>query len=213
MFNRFIIPSIIAILFLGCTQPEKSNSTWQLLGFVKTDSINPVLNPDSSSLFTDPITNKFVKWEGKDVFNNDTLFMIYRAEDFAGKYNGTSRLGIAHSTDGLHFQKAPQPIFYPENDSLKKWEWEGGAEDPRVVENEQGTYFMTYTAYDGNIARLLIASSHDLKTWTKLGSIFRDPADQNQWSKSGAIVADVKKSKLVAKKIKGNYWMYFGDTL
>ena len=72
---------------------------------------------------------------------HDTLFLLYRAEDSIGKYAGTSRIGLAYSTDGLHFTKHPLPVFYPGNDSLKKYEWEGGCEDPRIVEDDNGQYF------------------------------------------------------------------------
>jgi predicted GH43/DUF377 family glycosyl hydrolase len=36
--------------------------------------------------------------------------------------------------------------------------------------------------------------------------------DKNLWSKSGAIVVEQKGDKILAKKINGKYWMYFGDT-
>jgi predicted GH43/DUF377 family glycosyl hydrolase len=83
-----------------------------------------------------------VKWEGKDVFNpaavvkDDKVYMLYRAEDFVGKHKGTSRLGLAISEDGLHFNRLPEPVFYPDNDKMKEFEWEGGCEDPRIVEDE-----------------------------------------------------------------------------
>src|SRR6478609_4240514 len=68
---------------------------WALLPFEKMDSVNPVLTP-GESLFLCPIRNDTVQWEEKDVFNpatvvrNDTLLMIYRAEDSIGKFAGTS---------------------------------------------------------------------------------------------------------------------------
>ncbi len=182
------------------------------------DSNNPILMPDTTSLFVDPIINAEVKWEGKDVFNpssvvrNDTLFLLYRAEDFIGKFNGTSRIGLAYSFDGINFERMDQPVFYPDNDSLKYLEWEGGAEDPRIVEDENGTYYMTYTAYDGNLARLLIASSENLVSWQKHGSVFENQADIDTWSKSGSIVCKMIGERMVASKINGKYWMYFGDT-
>ena len=91
------------------------------------------------------------------------VYLIYRAEDTIGKYAGTSRIGLAESSDGLHFTRHPAPVLYPDNDAQKKYEWEGGCEDPRVVEDSNGVYYMTYTAFDGKTARMLIASSSDLK--------------------------------------------------
>ncbi|WP_029164020.1 hypothetical protein [Anaerophaga thermohalophila] len=80
-----------------------------------------------------------VNWEEKDVFNpasalkGDTVFLLYRAEDSIGKYNGTSRIGLAYSLDGYKFRKKPEPVLYPDNDEFKKYEWEGGCEDPRTA--------------------------------------------------------------------------------
>jgi predicted GH43/DUF377 family glycosyl hydrolase len=71
---------------------------------------------------------------------------------------------------------------------------------------------MTYTSYDGKTARLCIASSKDLKTWTKHGLVLGGEKYKNTWSKSGAIVARQTGDKIIAAKIKGKYWMYFGDT-
>ena len=61
-------------------------------------------------------------------------------------------------------------------------------------------------------ARLSLASSNDLIHWTKHGLVLKEAVYQNQWSKSGAIVVELKGSQLIAKKINGKYWMYFGDT-
>lgn len=196
-------------------------ASWALLPFTKADSVNPVLTPDSQFTFRCPVRNETLKWEEKDVFNpaalvrNDTVFLLYRAEDKVGKYAGTSRIGLAYSTDGMHFTKHPQPVFYPDNDSLKKYEWEGGCEDPRVVEDETGTYYMTYTAYDGDKARLLVASTKDLFHWTKHGLVFAKAFAGkyiNHWGKSGAIVSKYENGKTIATKIRGLYWMYWGDT-
>jgi predicted GH43/DUF377 family glycosyl hydrolase len=71
------------------------------------------------------------------------VYLIYRAEDVVGIYAGTSRLGLAISEDGLHFTRRREPVFYPANDSMKIYEWEGGVEDRRFVEAEDGRYIMT----------------------------------------------------------------------
>jgi predicted GH43/DUF377 family glycosyl hydrolase len=136
------------------------------------------------------------------------VYLIYRAQD----KEMTSRLGLAISEDGLHFKKQPAPVFYPDSDSMKQYEWKGGVEDPRIVEGEDGTYIMTYTAYDGKAARLCLASSKDLKNWTKHGLVLGEGKYRDIWSKSGAIVSELAGGKIIATKIKGKYWMYFGDT-
>lgn len=225
MKYKYVIILLVSINFSACTSGPKEQSNidsannWALLDFVKVDSVNPVLVP-GANLFSDPITHKRIAWEAKDVFNpaivvkHDTLFMLYRAQDKIGLPGGTSRIGMATSVDGLHFTKLNTPVFYPANDSLKKYEWQGGAEDPRIVEDEQGIYYMTYTAYDGNLARLLIATSTDLLHWKKYGSVFTKAYQGkylNLWSKSGSIVSKYINGKIVATKINGKYWMYWGD--
>jgi predicted GH43/DUF377 family glycosyl hydrolase len=210
-------------MLLSCESKQKNDtattakdSTWALLPFVKVDSVNPILTAGTSS-FICPILKKEVLWDEKDVFNpaavvrDNKVYLLFRAEDKIGKFAGTSRVGLAVSDDGLHFTKMKEPVFYPDNDSLKAIEWEGGVEDPRIVESEDGTYYMTYTAYDGQVARLLIARSKDLMKWEKLGTVLNGNY-KNTWSKSGAIISKQIDSRIVAEKINGKYWMYFGDT-
>ncbi len=192
------------------------DTTWAILPFNKVDSVNPVLLPGDGD-FLCPILGKTIRWEEKDVFNpaavvrDGKVHLLFRAEDKIGKHAGTSRIGLAVSEDGFHFSKNAQPVLYPDNDSLKIYEWEGGIEDPRLVETDAGIYVMTYTAYDGQIARLLLATSPDLEHWTKHGTVLNGKY-KDTWSKSGAIVARQQGSRTVAEKIAGRYWMYFGDT-
>src|SRR5690348_2401599 len=106
------LPAVLIILF-ACNNPGPATTTvrenpgWTLTPFVKADEVNPIMAPDSSATFNCPIIGN-VKWEAKDVFNpaaivrHDTVFLLYRAEDSVGKYAGTSRIGLAWSTDGLH---------------------------------------------------------------------------------------------------------------
>lgn len=218
------LPALFCLCFItiSCTDSSTTSKEpiqtdgWALLPFVKADSANPVLLPDSNAVFNCPLIGK-VNWEAKDVFNpaavvrNDTLFLLYRAEDKVGKYAGTSRIGLAWSTDGYHFTKKETPVLYPADDSLKKYEWEGGCEDPRIVEDEKGTYYLMYTAYDGDKARLLVASSDDLIHWSKHGLAFNDMFT-NLWSKSGSIICKYENGNAIAVKINGRYWMYWGDT-
>jgi len=138
-FMKIILSVIVIAVFVSCKpSEEKSNEvTWALLPFEKADQVNPILSLDTTSKFLCPVRNSIVQWEEKDVFNpaavvrNDTVFLLFRAEDSIGKFAGTSRIGIAWSTDGLHFTKHPVPVLYPDNDFSKIYEWEGGCEDPR----------------------------------------------------------------------------------
>jgi predicted GH43/DUF377 family glycosyl hydrolase len=203
---------LLWILLGGAISASAQN--WQMKGFIKADSQNPILSPSLQARFQDPIANKMVGWENKNVLNPTALVrdglvhLLYRAQDSLG----TSRIGLATSEDGIHFKKNPEPILFPSNDAFRGFEWPGGIEDPRIVETEDGGYFLTYTSYDGKFARLCGAFSKDLKTWEKIGPLFTSEKYLNTWSKSGAIVSVQNGSKIVAKKINGLYYMYYGDT-
>jgi len=194
---------------------------WTIGPFRKEDQWNPVLTPGSIRHFICPIRNEEVLWEIKDVFNpaaivkDSLIYLLYRAEDSVGKYAGTSRIGLAFSSDGLVFDRFPQPVLFPDQDFMKRYEWEGGIEDPRVVEGEDGRYYLTYTAYDGKMARLCIASSQNLTQWEKHGLAFEKAYNGefvDQWSKSGSIVCRREGQHMIATKIKDFFWMYWGDT-
>jgi beta-1,2-mannosidase len=188
---------------------------WTLTDFQKADSVNPVLSP-GNGVFPDPVSGKIISWEAKNVFNpavvvvGDSICLLYRAQDSTG----TSRIGIAYSADGMHFRRNPLPVLFPDQDEFKKYEWPGGCEDPRVVEDSAGTYYMTYTAYDGSNARLCMARSRDLLHWQKKGPVFAKAYGGkylNEWSKSGSIVSGYQNGKIIARRIGGEYWMYWGD--
>ena len=234
---KFLLGIVSIAFFIGCKEKNnevisvpKTKTDWAFHEFTKVDSINPILNPSSDLTFTDPIMASSSKWEERNVLNptavvkDGKVFLMYRAQDL----NGTSRIGMAVSDDGLHFEKLPEPIFYPDNDNMKVFEWSykkagldqispdstyfDGVEDPRIVESDTGDYIMTYTSYDGKTARLSIASSKDLISWTKHGLVLSDEKYKDTWSKSGALVSELQNNKIIAKKIDGKYWMYFGDT-
>ena len=213
----------VLLLLHSCSQPivnkQENTNDWAMLNFVKADAVNPILNAGNNS-FTDPITHTKNFWEEKDVFNpaivikDSKVYMLYRAQDKTGKPAGTSRIGLAESTDGIHFTRHAEPVLYPDNDAYKQYEWEGGCEDPRVVQDDKGTFYMTYTAFDGQIARLMLATSTDLLHWKKQGPVFANTMNGKYidlWSKSGSIVSVYDQGKIVATKINGKYWMYWGD--
>lgn len=206
------------IYFAACKEKSPAvvgiANNWAILGFTKVDSLNPIMQPSFTQQFNCPVSNKLVFWEAKNVLNPSAIvkdgkvYLIYRAQDSSM----TSRIGLAVSDDGVHFTKQPTPILFPDNDAYKQYEWKGGIEDPRIVETEDGTYILTYTAYDGKTARLCLATSTNLQQWTKHGLVLGQGKYKNFWSKSGAIVAQWNGNKTVATKIQGKYWMYFGDT-
>ena len=235
MFRKTNFFMLVGLLFYaGCQFPvKKAESTikadWTLSSFLKVDSLNPILVPASELTFYCPLAQKEVQWEARNVLNptalvkDEVVYLLYRAQD---KW-GTSRIGMAVSTDGLHFEKKESPVFYPNQDAMQKYEWDArknasgvndnntffdGVEDPRIIEREDTTFFMTYTAYDGNTARLCIASSKDLIKWEKHGLVFGETKYADTWSKSGSIIGRLEHNRIIACKIQGKYWMYFGDT-
>lgn len=237
--QKIIILYLFVLSILSCNYRatienpvEKSDTTWAITGFDKQDDVNPILHPSDTLHFICPIENKEMKWEERNVLNpsaivkDNKVFLFYRAQDA----KGTSRIGLAISEDGLHFKKNSKPVFYPQEDAMKPYEWNykklngdsldeacvscyfDGVEDPRIIETIDGKYIMTYTAYDGKTARLALASSTDLLNWKKHGLVLKDENLKNLWSKSGAIVVEQHGNKMLAVKINGYYWMYFGDT-
>lgn len=230
--NRFFLIFTGICLMVGCTAKLPAELVdWQLNGFIKVDSLNPILTPADQMTFYCPIEQRQITWESRNVLNpsavvkNDSVILLYRAQDAPG----TSRIGLAYSTDGLHFEKRSAPVFYPGEDQMKKYEWNylkmtgqpyddncasclfDGVEDPRIVSHPDGGYIMTYTAYDGKTARLAIATSSDLLSWNKHGLVLSDSVFHSHWSKSGAIISRQIGDQVVAHQIGGKFWMYFGD--
>jgi len=202
--------------FAACESTQKmvSNDSWMFGDFVRSDDHNPIMEPDVKLDFKCPMRQKKLQWAEKNVFNpaaivrDDRVWLLFRAQDVSG----TSRIGLADSRDGFDFQKREEPVLYPDRDAMTQFEWDGGCEDPRIVRRPDGLYIMTYTAYDQHTARLCVASSKDLKRWEKHGLVMSEYKYRDLWSKSGAIVCERQGSKIEAKKIKGKYRMYWGDT-
>ncbi|MBP3943697.1 hypothetical protein J5U18_09000 [Sphingobacteriaceae bacterium WQ 2009] len=218
-----------AALLVACSTSCKSkqvisdpDTSWTLGGFERPPGLNPIISPDSTSQFLDPMSSTMVRWEENDTFNpgaivrGDSIFVLYRAEDKFGIGIGfrTSRLGLAGSADGLHFQRDSKPVLFPAEDSQKQYEWPGGLEDPRLSVTEDGTYVVFYTQWNRDTPRLGVATSKDLRTWTKHGPIFAKSSYTKlmQMShKSASIVTTVKNNQLVITKINGKYMMYWGE--
>ena len=222
-FISLVSLGIVLLNYSSYGQQNLANNKqqpWMLHPFKKNEKIFPILKSDSTSFFC-PVTKKAVKWQETYVFNpaaivkDGKVYLLFRGEDKIGKFGGTSRIGIAESADGLNFTKKPTPILYPDNDANLEYENEGGCEDPRIVESEDGTYILTYTAFNGKLARLCVATSKDLFHWEKRGLAFSRAKNGNYsklWSKSGAIICRKVNDKLIATKINGKYWMYWGET-
>jgi beta-1,2-mannosidase len=212
-FYIFLLLSVAA-----CTQ---KNQPWQMEGFVKP-AFNPIMQADSSYTFFDPIKKETVQWQKADVFNpaaivrNGKVYILFRAEDIPGTAIGmrTSRIGLAESDDGIHFTKMKDPVLYPDSSEFMKYDYPGGCEDPRIVEKEEGTYILLYTSWNRDVARLSVATSSNLINWKKQGPAFAKAYNGkflNVWSKSGSVVTKMENNKIIAAKINGKYWMYWGE--
>jgi predicted GH43/DUF377 family glycosyl hydrolase/lysophospholipase L1-like esterase len=198
---------------------------WQIGPFTRPASGNPVIAPRPESVFADPILKTPSHWEALHTFNpaaivrEGKVVVLYRAEDDSGTMaigGHTSRLGIAESADGIHFTRRPDPVFFPANDGQKAREWPGGVEDPRIVEREDGLYILTCTQWNRVTYSVGIAASRDLTHWTKYGPAFLKAAGGKYARlkyKSAGIVTrlDQEKGRLIAAKIDGKYWMYWGE--
>lgn len=155
---------------------------------------NPVLEPRGQG------------WESANVYNpaavvvGDEVVLLYRAH----AQDKVSRLGLARSRDGLHFERESDPVFVPE----EPWE-SRGCEDPRVTLID-GTFHLTYTGFGPAGAQLCLATSTDLYDWTRHGPLFPGfntwrtlpYGPEGQWSKAGVIHS---------QQINGRWWMWFGE--
>jgi predicted GH43/DUF377 family glycosyl hydrolase len=197
--------------------------SWVMGPFIRPDNNNPIITPNPESLFRCPMRQKPIHWEALHTFNptaivkENKVHLFYRAEDDTGEMkigSHTSRLGLAISTDGIHFQRNSTPIFYPDNDSQKKHEWTGGCEDPRIFDTEEGLYVLYYTQYNHKVPKLGVATSKDLIHWEKHGPVFHKWGFQWHYSlftKSAGLITQIKDNRLIATKLNGKYWMYWGE--
>jgi beta-1,2-mannosidase len=188
---------------------------WHLGPFTTRGGAVLTTSPDAG--FACPVSGEDVRWAAKDVFNpggvvrDGKIHLLVRAEDSVGRYAGTSRIGVATSADGTAFELEPEPVIFPANDVWQAWEWPGGCEDPRVVESPDGGFVCLYTAFDGKIGTLFVATSDDLRAWTKHGPAFADTSYAMRSSKSGSIVTEVVGTRVVASRRQGKFWMYWGE--
>jgi predicted GH43/DUF377 family glycosyl hydrolase len=216
---------LVAALFCAVALQAQNAQPWEIGPFTRPASGNPVIAPRPESTFMDPMLKMPAHWEALHTFNpaaivrDGKVYVLYRAEDNSGAMEigmHTSRLGLAESADGIHFMRRGTPVFFAAEDAQKSREWPGGVEDPRIVESEGGTYVLTYTQWNRKIFSVGIATSTDLTHWTKHGPAFLTAAGGKYAHlryKSAGIVTrlDESKGRLIAAKIDGKYWMYWGE--
>ena len=213
---RLALPSACAL-----SAARAQGAAWMIGPFSKPTGVNPIIAPSGAATLRSVLNDSMVKWEEFATFNpaavvrDGRVYVLYRAEDATGDATlggHTSRLGLAESSDGLHFVRRPEPVLVPDRDAQRENEWPGGVEDPRVVEREDGEYVLTYTQWNRKVPKLAVATSRDLVRWEKHGPAFAAASGgkylQSE-TKSGAILCRFLGERCVATKVNGKYWMYF----
>lgn len=163
---------------------------------------NPVLQPIKNHA-----------WESKYVLNagairlDGKVYLVYRA--FGD--DEVSRLGLAISRDGFRFtQRLDKPIFEPANSNETK-----GCEDPRLV-LMGGRIFMTYTAYDGTVAQIALASitkedfvNFQWDRWERHGLVFPGYTDKD----AAMFPAQFNGKFAMLHRVDPHIWITFSDHL
>lgn len=218
------VVALVLVLGAGGVLQAQSDAAWVIGPWARASGA-PVIAPRRESVFRDPVSGAQVHWEALHTFNpaavvrGGKVYVLYRAEDDSGEMQigmHVSRLGLAVSSDGVHFERRPAPVFYPDKDAQADREQPGGVEDPRVVESPDGSYVMTYTQWSRKREQWTIgvATSKDLEHWTKHGPAFGGVKNGRYDAlkyKSAGIVTRRVGDRLVAAKIDGRYWMYWGE--
>lgn len=193
-------------------------------GFKRRAGAIPIITADADATFFCPMRQAPVKWRALHAFNpaavvhDGAVHLLFRAEDDSGAMaigGHTSRIGLARSTDGVNFQVLPSPVIYPDKDSQRDAEWDGGCEDPRLAMREDGLFVCTYSQFNRKAVYLGVATSRDMVFWDKHGVAFAGSPYEKMMMKSAAIVQRLvgvgSDQRMVAAKIDGRYWMLFGQ--
>src|ERR1700748_2301220 len=101
------IIALAALIFtainVSTQQADTNLPAWALGPFVRPSNVNPIISPDTSGVFFDPMHQQLWHWESNDTFNpaatvkDGKIYVLYRSEDNSGKGIGerTSRVGLA----------------------------------------------------------------------------------------------------------------------
>jgi predicted GH43/DUF377 family glycosyl hydrolase len=100
------------------------SQTTQMLPFnsLRKPAENPILGRDSTLTFFCPVNKKVIQWAKADVYNpaaitvGDSVYVLSRSQDNAG----TSRVGLASSSDGIHFKMLKEPVYIRRPEFFKR---------------------------------------------------------------------------------------------
>lgn len=155
---------------------------------------NPIIKP----IYESP-------WEERSTFNpaaiylNGKIHILYRA--FSNKNKST--IGYASTKDGIHIdERLPEPVYVARKIFEKRvapdlW---CGCEDPRLTRIDD-TIYMTYTAFNGRIARVALSTI----------SVFDFTNKKWNWSEPIVISSpsfDDKNACLLPEKINGKFVIF-----
>jgi predicted GH43/DUF377 family glycosyl hydrolase len=144
----------------------------------------PILTPR-----TDVPWGKSAVLNAAAIHDGKLFHLFYRGVAHNPGTRNRSCIGHAWSADGVHFERADEPILRhgtrPENTV--------GVEDPRIVRLD-GTYHLTYVCWNGKNTQIALATSPDLKRWKDHGVIF-----------GAAQFGNNKNGTLFPEKIGGQY--------
>ena len=227
MMRRFSLFLALALAFASCGRVSSPLPDWAIGPFERPSDGVPVIVPDSSLVFDCPMLGAPVRWAEGATFNpaatliDSRVAVLFRSEDDLNQGIGTrtSRLGMALSDDGMTLQIEPAPVLFPDEDSQKFFEWPGGCEDPRIAMTRDGLYVCLYTQWNRECPRLAVATSRDLRTWTKYGPAFASAYDgrfRDLPTKSASIVTSLVDGQLLIHRFEGGrfdgkYLMYWGE--
>lgn len=123
---------------------------------VTVNKLGILLHKTAHSFENEGVLNPAVIKEG------NTIHLLYRA---VAKDNYSTIGYCKLSAPMIVESRNDSPLLFPQSE----YEFQG-LEDPRIVKIE-GTYYLTYTAYDGINALGALATSTDLVNWVKHGII------------------------------------------
>jgi predicted GH43/DUF377 family glycosyl hydrolase len=209
-FFRTVIPSLL-LLATSCNTGINELPDWAIGPFSRPETGAPVIMPHADLVFDCPMTGESIRWAEGAAFNpaatllGNDIAVLFRSEDdlHQGIGTRTSRLGMALSKDGIHMDIQPEPVLFPDDDSQKEFEWPGGCEDPRIAITDDGSFVCLYTQWNQKCPRLAVATSKDLRNWTKHGPAFAKAYDgkfRDIPTKSASIVTELKGGKLVIRR-------------
>lgn len=154
------------------------------------------------------LTPSHLPWENMLVFNpgailvDEKVYLIYRA---MGRNDVHSRLGLAISTDGIHFERRKEPLYYGGGHPDETL----GIEDPRIVKIDD-TYYITYTAVSENIGAEINVDWKE-KISKKPRIALSTTKDFKSFVDHDVIVPHLsgKNSSFFPKKINGEFWLLY----